>query len=54
VANAPEIGLFRRGPGPIVTVIGAATMLTGAVVGRLTATRRERPVRPSAPVGDRS
>jgi hypothetical protein len=29
VANAPEISLFEVGPGPIVTVIGAAVMLLG-------------------------
>ena len=29
VANAPEISLFEVGPGPTVTVIGAATMLLG-------------------------
>jgi hypothetical protein len=39
VANAPEIGLFERGPGPIVTVLGAVTMLGGTVAALISATR---------------
>jgi hypothetical protein len=54
VANAPEIGLFRRGPGPAVTVIGALTMLAGAAGAWISATRRGRRARPSALAGDRS
>ena len=54
VANAPDIGLFRRGPGPIVTVVGAVAMLAGVAVASITATRRGRRARPSTPVGDRS
>jgi hypothetical protein len=54
VANAPEISLFRRGPGPLVTVVGALTMLAGTAVEWITAIHRERRARPSAPVGDRS
>lgn len=45
VANAPEIGLFRRGPGPVVTVIGSVTMLAGAAAAWITATRGGRRAR---------
>lgn len=32
VGNAPEIGLFEVGPGPAVTLAGAAVMLVGLVL----------------------
>lgn len=55
VANAPEIGLFRVGPGPIVTVVGALVMLAGLLTpAALNAIRRARSGAVSAPAGDRS
>jgi hypothetical protein len=39
VANAPDVALFRVGPGPVVTIVGAAVMIAGAVAA-LVLTRR--------------
>lgn len=55
VANAPQIGVFRVGPGPWVTLAGSLVMLAGlATPWLLSATRRVRRADPSAPAADRS
>ena len=55
VANAPDIGLFRVGPGPLVTVVGAALMLAGLLTPwALSAIRRARSGAASTPAGDPS
>lgn len=52
IAAAPEgAGVIRIGPGPVVTVLGAAVMILGVVIS---ATRRARSARPSTPEADRS
>lgn len=53
--NAPQIGLFRVGAGPWVTLIGAVVMLAGlATPWAISATRRARPGDRGAPAADRS
>ena len=53
--NAPEIGLFRIGPGPWVTLVGAVVMLAGLLTPwALSTTRRARSAAPSGPADDRS
>jgi hypothetical protein len=55
ITQAPEIGLFRVGPGPWVTTVGAVVMLFGlATPALLSASRRVRSRRPSTPAGDPS
>jgi hypothetical protein len=43
VVNAPDIALFSVGPGPVVTLVGAISMVVGLGVAIISATRRERP-----------
>jgi hypothetical protein len=45
VANAPEISLFEVGPGPTVTVIGAAAMLVGQILDTVPARLQARKAR---------
>jgi hypothetical protein len=40
VANAPEVALFRVGPGPTVTIVGAVGMMVGLVASAVIARRR--------------
>ena len=55
IVNAPEVGLFRVGPGPWVTLVGSVVMLAGlATPAAISTSRRVRSARPSAPEGDRS
>jgi hypothetical protein len=54
VTNAPDVALFSVGPGPIVTLVGAIVMLAGLGLAAVSATRRARAARPSAPAGGRS
>jgi hypothetical protein len=43
VANAPEIGMFEVGAGPIVTVVGAVVLLAGTAVEPLASAFAGRP-----------
>lgn len=53
--NAPEIGLFRVGAGPWVTLSGALVMLIGLLTpAAVSAIRRARSAAPSAPAAGRS
>ena len=53
--NSPEVGLFRIGAGPWVTMAGTVVMFAGlATPTVLSATRRARSAARAAPAGDRS
>ncbi len=53
--NAPEVGLFRVGAGPWVTMAGAVVMLAGLLTPTaLNTTRRARSADHAAPAGGRS
>ena len=54
VLNAPDVALFSVGPGPSVTILGAVVMIAGLGLAAISATRRARAARPSAPADGRS